>query len=378
MIHGMWVLARHDLLVWRRTPRAVISALIPPLGMGLLLIVLTFSVGKQPVALVVQSQGQSAQDMAQIIEADREAYALTVTNARTALTLLQNQQVAAVIVIPPHFDLAVRSHVATLDLTLNNVDIDFADDIRRTVARSVAEFDAPQLGIQGEIGGPSEGVTLPNPYRISIDEHNLRNTNVNFLRYQVLPALILLVLSIGLMGTALLCAYDVEQSTVRHLVLSPLSTWSLVAGRLFGGLLASLIALLPVLAVCAITGVVSPPPGHWPVLLALFVTTGLAASGLGAALGASIRGAQTVAMASSVLATYLFFLGGGFTTIAFLPAWLQTLSGLIPTRYAIDGLREILFYPELTGVSTDLLVLGGTALVAVALGTAAVRRSWSM
>jgi ABC-2 type transport system permease protein len=378
MMRGMWTLARLDLLLWLRSPRSLISALIPPLGMALLLIVLTFSVGKQPVALVVESQGQSAQDMAQIIEADREAYALTVTDARTALALLRNQQVAGVIVIPPGFDLAVRSRTATLDLTLNNVDIDFADDIRRTVARSVAEFDAPQLGIQGEIGGPSEGVILSNPYRIAIDEHNLRNTNVSFLRYQVLPALILLVLSIGLMGTSLLCAYDVERSTARHLVLSPLPAWALVAGRLLGGLLASLAVLVPVLIICAVTGIVSPPPGHWLVLGALFVATGLSASGLGAALGASIRGAQTVAMASSVVASYLFFLGGGFTTIAFLPDWLQDFSSVIPTRYAIDGLRQSLFYPNLAGVTTDLLVLSATAVVAVALGTVAVRRSWSM
>jgi len=378
MIRGMWALARLDLLLWRRTPRAVVSALVPPFGMALLLIVLTFSVGKQPVALVVESHDQSAQDLAQIIELDHEAYALTVTDARTAVRLLRDQAVAAVIVIPPSFELAVRAHTATLDLTLNNVDIDFADDIRRTVARSVAQFDAPQLGIQGELGGPSQGVTLANPYRIAIDEHDLRNTNVDFLRYQVLPALILLVLSVGLMGTALLCAYDVERHTSRHLVLSPLPAGALVAGRLLGGLLASLAVLLPVLLICAVTRIVSPPPHHWPALAALFVATGLSASGLGAALGAFLRGSQTVAMASSIVATYLFFLGGGFTTVAFLPAWLQDLSRLIPTRYAIDGLRQSLFYPGLDGVTTDLLVLGATALGAVAVGAVAVRRSWSV
>ncbi len=157
MIRGPWVLTQHDLLLWHRMPRAVISALVPPLGMGLLLISLTVSVSKQPVALVVESRGQSAQDMTQIIELDQEAYSLTVTDAKTALTLLQEQAVAAVIVIPPGFDAVVRAHTATVDLTLNNVDIDFADDIRRTVTRSVAEFDAPQLAIQGSWVVPARG-----------------------------------------------------------------------------------------------------------------------------------------------------------------------------------------------------------------------------
>ncbi len=377
MIRGIWILARHDLLLWSRMPLAVISALIPPLGMVLLLVVLTFSVGKQPVALVVESHGASAAAMAQIIELDKEAYALNVTDATSAQQMLANQEVAGVIVIPPGFDRGVVTRTATLDLTLNNVDIDFSDDIRRTVARSVAEFDAPQLGIQGEIGGGSTGIFLPNPYRIAVDENDLRQTNVNFLRYQVLPALVLLILSVGLMGTALLSAQDIDRGTSRHLSLAPLSSWTLVMGRLLGGLLASLAVLLPALAICWATGIVSPPLAHWPAMAALFLTTGLAASGLGALLGAVVRGSRTVAMSASVLATYLFFLGGGFTTIAFLPGWLRTLTTVIPMRYAIDGLRQCLFYPGLNGVATDLLVLTGTALAASAAGAVAVRRSWS-
>jgi ABC-type multidrug transport system permease subunit len=74
-------------------------------------------------------------------------------------------------------------------------------------------------------------------------------------------------------------------------------------------------------------------------------------------------------MAASVLATYLFFLGGGFTTIAFLPNWLQVVSSFIPTRYAIAGMRQILFYPDLIGVQHDLTVLIGAALGSVIPGS---------
>jgi ABC-type multidrug transport system permease subunit len=81
-------------------------------------------------------------------------------------------------------------------------------------------------------------------------------------------------------------------------------------------------------------------------------------------------------MASSIVATYLFFLGGGFTTIVFLPSWLRTVSALVPIRYAIDGLRQTLFYPGLEGVGTDLAVLGATALGAMVVGAVTVRRSW--
>ena len=54
MIRRIWTIARLDLLIWIRTPIALVCAIIPPLGMALLLLVLTLSVGQQPVALVVR------------------------------------------------------------------------------------------------------------------------------------------------------------------------------------------------------------------------------------------------------------------------------------------------------------------------------------
>jgi len=374
-MRGMWALARLDLLLWRRMPLAVASALVPPIGMALLLLVLSLAVGQQPVALVVEGGGESTAKMAKIIQADTDAYLLTVTDDATARRMLRTQEAAAIITIPADFEARTREQrPAAVKLLLNNIDIDFADDIRRSVDRSVAQFDAPKLSLEGEheIGPKS----APNPYLIDIDEQDLRKTNVQWLEYQIIPVLVLLVLSVGLMGTALLCAQDIERKTARYLVVTPPRSWVLVAGRLLGGFLACMIVLIPAVALCALTGVISPPLDHWPALAAIFVATALCASGLGAILGAVLTRSRTIAMAASVIATYLFFLGGGFTTIAFLPQWLRNLSAFVPTRYAIDGMRQALFYTTLDGIPTDLLVLCLTALVALALGSLSVRRSW--
>jgi ABC-type multidrug transport system permease subunit len=150
----------------------------------------------------------------------------------------------------------------------------------------------------------------------------------------------------------------------------------LVAGRLLGGVIASLIALTPAVFLCVMLGIINPPPNHWFALIAIFVATAVCAAGLGSIVGTVLRGARIISMAASVVATYMFFLGGGFTTIAFLPPWLQTLSGFIPMRYAIDGMRQALFYSTLDGVAKDLLILSLTALVSILLGSYCVRRSW--
>ena len=146
-IHKVWTLACLDLRLWRRRPLLVASALLPPLGMALLLVVLSLTVTQEPVALVVQSHGPNTQRMEQLIRADTDAYSLTVTDAKHAAQMLTGQEIAAIIVIPPGFEQAVPRHAARLSLQLNNVDIDFADDIRRSVDRSVGAFDSLPLNL---------------------------------------------------------------------------------------------------------------------------------------------------------------------------------------------------------------------------------------
>jgi ABC-2 type transport system permease protein len=402
VIRAIWGMARNDLAVWLRSPAAMAAALFPALGMGVLVAVLTNSVGQQPVALVVQGQGRMATRMAKTILADVDAYLLTQMTAAEAEDALGDQRVAGIIVIPEDFDQRLSTETASVDLYLNNIDIDLADDIRRSVTRSVAEFDAPQLGLLGELHGPSKGALLPNPYRVAVAEHDLRDTNVSFLQYQVIPIIVLIVISIGLLGTALLTARDFERGTAKMIVLSPVGRVPLVLGRLLGGTLITVALVTPLVVLgftthyipyCAeesgaplwVNIVLSGPCGwmlpvptwtHALALIALLLAVTLMTVGLGTLLGVALRDARLVTMTGLNAAVYLFFLGGGFTTVAFLPDWIQTASRFIPTRYAIDALRQALFYPDLINFERDILVLCSCAIVSVVLAAVMLTRAW--
>ncbi len=376
MIRGLWAAARLDILLWLRMPLYIMSSVIPPLGMALVLAALVISAGMQPVALVVESQSNDALLLTHLIMEDTEAYMLKLTDSLTAARMLRDQEVAAVITIPEDFDDSIDRGEARVILTLNNIDIDFADDIRRSVDRSVAQYDAPGMTYREE-QSPIESFKAPNPYRISIDEHDLRRTNVGFFSYQIIPVLILIVLSVGFIGTSLLGALDKEKGTARYLVIAPVSSWAIIAGRILGSFIMSMAVLVPAIFICILTGVIDPPPDHWPALAVLFISTGLCASGLGAVLGSVIRDSRTAAMASASAAAGLFFLGGGFTTIVFLPLWLRNISAFIPIRYAIDGIRQALFYPVLDGIGKDIAVLLFSAAASVIAGSLLLRRSWT-
>jgi len=371
-----WAIARNDLRLWRRSPVAILAALVPPLCMAGMIAVLTASASQQPVALVVQDHGPLAARLTRVIAEDSEAYALRVTDAQTAARELDAQQVAAIVVIPPDFDVRVAQDDAVVGLTLDNVDSDFSDDIRRTVDRSVAEFDAPPLGFLGEQNGAAQGLVLPDVYRVAVAEHNLRQTTVDFLRYNLVPVLVLLVINVGMLGTALLVVHDIERGTGRAMLLMPISRAGLVLGRVLGGALATGAVLVPIVAIGAATGLLRPDAGHWPAIAALLTVTTIAAVGLGLLLAVVLRQTRLVAMGAVTVGTYLFLLGGGFTTLVFLPGWIQAVSRAVPTSYAIDGLRQALFYPGLSGLGRDLLALVVAAVVALGAGVVAISRTW--
>ncbi len=368
---SLFTIALHDLARWRKMPLTAAAALVPPITMMLILATLSIAVTQQPVALVVQGNGPASTRMAQIIENDTEAYYLTFTNATTANSLLQSEQVAAVITIPANFSADAANGTGKVLVKLNNVDYDFSDDIRRSVDRSVVEFDAPTL-----ISDNLLNTTVPNAYHVTLEEQALRVTNVDWFHYQLVPTFVLLTLNVGLVGTALLCALDEESKTARMLVLSPQRARTLVFGRILGGVLTCFVIVTPAVLLSVLIGFVSLPIEQLPALFGIFLGTALCAAGTGAIIGTLVKGTRYVAFLSSIAATYLFLLGGGFTAIEFAPRWLQNLSAFIPTRYSIDALRQALFYPNPTGIPLSLSLLAIYAIACVGVGALLMRRSW--
>jgi len=369
-VSPVFSIALHDLSRWRKMPLTTACAVVPPITMMLVLATLSLAVTQQPVALVVQGSGQASTRMAQIIENDTDAYYLTLCNSTTAAALLKNQEVAAVITIPSAFDEGATNGTGRVLLTVNNVDFDFSDDIRRSIDRSVVQFDAPSL-----ISDQAVNSSAPNAYHVTLEEQYLRETDVDWFHYQLVPTFVLLILNVGVVGTAILCSTDEENKTARMLVLSPQQAWVLVSGRILGGVLACFAIVIPAVLLSALVGFVSLPVSQLPALLGILVGTALCASGTGAIIGSITRGTRYVALLSSISATYLFLLGGGFTAIEFAPRWLQNLSAFIPTRYSIDALRQALFYPNPTGLPFSLLALAAYAIVCVGFGAMILRRS---
>jgi ABC-2 type transport system permease protein len=373
-VRAVWQVARADIRRWVRSPALLAATLIPAAGMALMVVALTYAVGRQPVALVALGDGPQAQRIIDIIRGS-DGFFLVERTPEQALADLHAQRVAAVITVPADFDTAVIEHRARVDVLVNNVDLDFSDDVRRSVTEAVVEVDAPSLATLGEADlppGTSSG--LPNPYRVDVAETDLRRPDISFLSYQLVPVLALLALTAGTLVTALAMATERESGAMRVLAVSPARRATLIGGRLLGGTLAASALVGLVTVICALLGVLNPPSGRWPLLAALLVLTATGAVGLGVLVGAVTRRLTTAAMLGVNAATASFLLGGGFTTVAFLPDAIQATARAMPTYYAVEAIREVLFYDALPTVTRDIAVLVATAVLSVALGAIGLTR----
>jgi ABC-type multidrug transport system permease subunit len=201
----------------------------------------------------------------------------------------------------------------------------------------------------------------------------------------------------------LLTARDFERGTAKMMVLSPAGRLPLVLGRLLGGAILTIVLTAPLIALGFVTRYIpwcsadssgtprwiaqwlSAPCGwmlsvpswdHAAALIALLLAVTLTTVGLGTLLGIAVRDERLVTMIGLNGAVYLFFLGGGFTTLAFLPSWIRIASRFVPTSYAIEGLRQALFYPDLVGFGQDLAVLSGCAALSVSVAAVMLSRAW--
>ena len=356
---SIWAVVRKDLAVWSRQPADIAATILPALAMLLVLALEAQAVGRNPVALVVQGTGPRAQQLAHIIE-NSDAFIVHETTASEAARELKDVQVAAVITIPSDFDAAIAAHSPDpVMITINNLNLDFTNDLRRSLPAAITRFYVEQ---------PAD------PIEVRVQETDLRAADVGLLQYELVPTLVLLITIAGVVNSGLALAREVEQRTLKELLLAPVSRTTLIVGKLLAGWVTTLLVAGTVVMIGAAIGYLRPVGIYWVTAFGMIALLCLASAGLGVALGALLPRMLQVTAVAINLSFYLFFLSGGIGVAAFLPGWVQAISRFIPTFYGVHALDMAIFYHSSEQLGRDLAVLAGTALAAIVLGVLALRK----
>lgn len=364
VIRSIWVILRKDIRIWLRQPANIAATLLPPLGFLLVGALGAAALGRSPVALVTLDSGAKGQQMAQIIH-NADVFRITDATPAQAQRLLNQIDVVAVITIPADFTQRVDAHVAApIDVTVNNLNLDFTNDIRRSVPDAITQY----YQAQGDA----------SPIKVTMNETNLRHRDVEFFQYSVLPTILLLITISGLINGGLSTAREWESRTVKELLLAPVSRGAIIAGKVFAGFAITFVLGTLVLLLGDVLGWTQPQGVYWLSTLLTVALVSLFSAGLGVALGAALRRIQVVIAISINVAIYLFFLAGGIGVLAFEPDWLQNIAAFVPLTYGRHALEQAVFYSAFDQFALDMLVLALSALAALILGTLSMRRGISL
>ncbi len=356
----IWAILRKDLQVWLRQPAIVAATLIPPVSFLLVQALGAAAVGRSPVALVVLDSGPQGQQVAQSI-VNANVFRVRPATPAQAQVLLKNLDVVAVITIPADFSQRFKTRQPDpVQVTVNNLNLDFTNDIRRAVPDAITQYYQAQ-------GAAS-------PIKISINESDLRQKDVELFQYAVIPTVVMLLLVSGVMTAGLATAREWETRTIKEVLLSPAPGGALIVGKVLAGFITTFGLGALVLGLGYALGYTRPAGVYWASTLGIVALVALFGAGLGVALGAFMQRIDPMIGVSINLSLYLFFLSGGVGVLAFEPAWLQNLAAFIPLTYGTHALQMAVFYSSSDLLLRDAAVLIGSAAVTLLLGSLAVRR----
>lgn len=174
---------------------------------------------------------------------------------------------------------------------------------------------------------------------------------------------------------------DREQDYSQEMFVSPVSRYSIIAGKILGESLVT----LPQAAAILVLGLALGVPLSLPVILALIPITFVVAI-FGGAFGvlvlSNLRNQQAANQIFPFVMLPQFFLAGVFNPIGHLPWYLDAISHLAPMRYAIDLVRDV-YYAGLPDVErvplldapANLAIIGLLFVAFMVVGTTLFVRS---
>jgi len=354
----IWACLKKDLKSARSEPLYTLVSIILPLNVLVLMSLLVISGGLAPTAVVMQDSGPLAQQFYTAMS-QAHSFMLQQATAEQADALIEQGRIVAVVTIPADFDALIRQNQSVaVGVKINNLNTDFTNDIRRAIPDAITQLYQQQ------------GST--SPIKVTLQEQNLRSQDIQLFQYSAMP-LLLLVVS-GLISSSLAAAGEWETRTIKELLLSPASSGAIICGKVLTGFVTTVALGVLVLGAGSLLGWVQPVGVYWLIVLLILALVALFSAGLGVALGALLQRIQPVGSAAIVLALYLFFLTGGTAVLAFDPGWLQTVATFVPLYYGRHALEMAMFYQSSDQLPRDIVVLAGSALLAVGLGILAMRR----
>jgi ABC-2 type transport system permease protein len=355
-------IAWKEVLHIRRDAGTLTIALVMPVVLLLLFgFGVSFDVDRIPIAVSDQDRTEASRRLALAFTENGEFRSVGGANADDADTLFRRHQARAILVVPQGYEKdLLRGGPARAQLL-----VDAADPI--TANQVLTKADAIALQ-EGRRSAGAAAMTAGPPLQVKVStRYNPESRSAVY----IVPGLAAYLMAItAVLLTALTVAGEWERGSMEQLFASPVTRLEIVLGKLLPYLAIGLIQLLLILGVG--TNVFDVPILGNPLLVILAGLLFLAGMlGLGLFISVVTRN-QLVATQAGTLSSLLpsLLLSGMLVPIDNMPLPLRLLSHVIPARYLVDALRQVLLKGNgFSAIWTDLVAMAIFAVAVIALAT---------
>lgn len=167
------------------TERAFLStSIMLPINLILLFLLFALTGGQAPTAIVLEDNGPYAQQFISAME-HSHSFIVQQTTASDAQKLMRLGQIVAIVTVPPNFDTALKhGDQIQLPVVVNNLNVDFTNDIRRAVPLAITSFYAN---------------AFPNQVVVRAQEVDTYSQDTGYVQYLVVSLMVVSVMLGGLL-----------------------------------------------------------------------------------------------------------------------------------------------------------------------------------
>lgn len=331
--------------LWRDPRSLAMILLMPTMQLFLFGYAIRLDILEVPLGLLQETYSTQANDLAAGFAASHAFDIVARFEDRAQLdAALHRGEVAAALVIPADFALAVRQGDADVQLIIDGTDANTARLVRNYAQALINNYALPS--------------NLSRP-ALSIETRTWFN-EAKESRYAIVPGVIAIVMAvIGALMTSLTIAREVEHGNIVMLRTTALTRAEFLLGKLAPYFVIGMVDLA-VAVVAAVYLFNVPLRGSVFALVAVSAIFLLVVMFQGALISI-IAGSQLLASQMSLVSTFLpaFLLSGFIFAIENMPVVLQYLTLAVPSRYYV-ALSKLIF---LKGVSPLLLIAQVFALL---------------
>ena len=373
MLRSAWFLAQNDLKHMLRARETLLWTFVMP-------VVFFFFIGS--ITKNFGSRGENGRDPLVVEKAANAGFLAGALESRLGevgfrvilpATAQPNDKTPRLTIPPAFTDSVLAGHKTKVTLTRSGEADEKADYDKFRVQRAVLGL-LGTLVAAGEVGRPTpEGIAIVSaaPKTVTLDVRSAGQRRIPPTGFeQAVPGtMVMFTLTLLLTSGAVLLMIERKEGLLRRLASSPLDRRSILLGKWGGRLLLGIIQIGFAMMIGTVLFHVRWGPNLPMLLLVLLFYGGLAAA-LGILLG-SIARSEGQAVGLGVLTSNVFAaLGGCWWPIEVTPPWMQKLSLVFPTGWAMNALHKLVSFgappesvlPHLAVFSLAILVAGWAAV----------------